>query len=603
MAHTIEYDISLANSLIERDKDRDADFEKYEEYRNMIWELPAGLDKLYWIRKIVNPAFSDAINTGIKTLATLEPDIAMQPTAPNMKTRKLVNEREQVLKWELSRINENRQTNLVRDLVKSAMMYECISGQVIDLEYQIKSAKEYDIPTERLEFMRQNTRFLVNVFNVRDTHVLYSNVMMENMLLAQIRTARDIYAEYGDKAGAEIKAAAEETDNIVKYAFYYLWSPTESAVWACRTDNDKVGQGETSPQVIVQPSDHGMKFNPWFWRSGADTLEKEERYRYHPMGFALLHGDIFNTANIADSIITSKAILMATRYTRAEEGQAFESTTDYDPNDPNDTAVVTPNNQVKDLATPQIDAQFYTMFKDTIAKVNNTTLAKILSNPEASSGVAYATVNVMIMTALGQLRTYQQIVENGLEDIGKKMMLYTHYTGVPMVGYGSDSRDKKNYGRSYVIEPGTINPGGIYLKATLRADLPLDKMAGVNTANQAIAGMDMSKEYALEAIGVSNAAQVMEDRQREKMIESKFNKLQIIDQGEAQAQVEGMITKQRLALQEAQNAANPQEIPGAEGMDTANGSPPPAMVNPGATREMQTGQTATGEQVQTPGQV
>ncbi len=603
MAHNIEYLISLANSLIARDAERDEDFEHYEEYRNMSGDWFQGLKKFQWIRKIANPAFSAAVESGIKTLATLEPDISWQPLAPNMKTKKLANEREQVLKWELMNINKRRQTNLVRDLVKSAIMYECIAAQVIDLEYQIKSAKEYEIPTERLEFMSRLGRFVVNVFNPRDVHTLYSNIMIENWLLSQVRTARDIYAEYGDRAGAEIKEAAEYTDDIVKYAYYYMWSPVESAVWACRTDNTKVGEAEYSPQIIIQPSEHGMKFNPFVWRTGADTLEKEERYRYHPMGFALLHGDIYNTANIADSIITSKAILMATRPTRKETGPAFESTTDYDPNDPNDTALVTPGNELEDMLPPQIDPQFYNMYKDTLAKVSSVTLAKILSNPEVPPGTAYATVNVLIMSALGQLRPYQQLAEYSLEDILERMILFSHYTGKPMTGYGFNTRDKKNYGRSYTIEPATIKPDAIYLKVTLRADLPLDKMANVNTANQAVSGLGMSKEYALEQIGVSNAAQVMEDRQFEQLVETKFAKIQTIDMGEAQAEVQGIIAKQQLDLQMAAAANNPQGVPGAEGMNPAEGNPPPAMANPSATRESQTGQTATGEQVQAPGMV
>lgn len=599
MAHNIEYCISLANSLIERDEERDEDFEKYEEYRNMVWELPEGLTRLQWIRKIVNNSFADAINTGIKTLATLEPTITWQPLAPNVHTKKLANEREQVLQWELMKINNRRQTTVLKDMIKSAMMYECIAAQVIDLEHQIKSARAYDIPTKRLEYMRnEGGRFIVNVFNPRDVHVLYSNMTMEAWLLAQIRTARDIYAEYGDRAGAMIREDAEDANNIIKYAYYYYWTPEESAVWAERTDRDAASPaGDYGAQIIIPPSEHGMKFNPNIWCSGADNLEKEERYKYHPMGFALLHGDLYNTANIADSIITSKAIWMATRYTRAEEGAAFESTTDYDPNDPNDTAIVTPGSRIVDLNPPQMDPQFYTLFKDTIAKINNTTLARILSNPEVPAGTAYATINVLVMSALGQLKIFQQLTERALRMTLEKLLLYSHYTNIPLSGYGNNPRDKKGYGRYYRIEPDEIDPANIYLNVKLSAELPLDKMANVNTANQAVQGLDMSKEYALEQIGVQNAAQVIEDRFREKLIESKFAKIMTVDQGEAQAQVQMMIAQQQLALQQAQASSGGQGIPGAEGMNPAMGSVPPAMMNPGATREMQTGMTATGEQV------
>jgi hypothetical protein len=179
----------------------------------------------------------------------------------------------------------------------------------------------------------------------------------------------------------------------------------------------------------------------------------------------------------------------------------------------------------------------------------------------------------------------------------EKLLLYSHYTNIPLSGYGNNPRDKKGYGRYYRIEPDEIDPANIYLNVKLSAELPLDKMANVNTANQAVQGLDMSKEYALEQIGVQNAAQVIEDRFREKLIESKFAKIMTVDQGEAQAQVQMMIAQQQLALQQAQASSGGQGIPGAEGMNPAMGSVPPAMMNPGATREMQTGMTATGEQV------
>lgn len=606
---SLEYYRKYAKLLVDKDVDRDRDYIKYDKQYHCDWSLPADLAAITWVRKSTNTEIHDAINAGTRTLSALEPKITFQPYVANEKNKERANQVERVLAWQLWCANRRRQAPIQRDFMKSAMLYDEICAQVIDIEWQIKQAEAIGLSVNWLKAAKRYSRFMVNTYNPRFVHTRYSNVMPEVVLLAHIKSAADVVSEFGEKAKS-LFALARDDSEIKHVALFDLWDLETRVVWAVEAPHGVMDgnsfDSKSGLYVIQEPEEHGLPFLPWVCRVGGSTMEVEEERKRHPIGYSTLKSGQWETLNILLSLSDSKTIAMHGQATIAEEGPMPATSTNVDYDDPMMPMKVTPGNTVKQLSPAQIDPKVFDMKNDYRSQIRKSTVAGVLQNPETTPGEAFASINLRTQIATGALIPYKELAEYSLADVLERFMLWVHYTDKPLTGFG---REGKYNGEEYVINADEIDPESLYLKVQLMPDTPTDKIGKINAASIAVQTLGMSKEFGLEEIGITDPQQEMEKAKFEELVQFetdlyKQEKMAMMQMQIQQMQMEMQMmaqqqTQQQAMLQNSQGMMGPQGVPGAEGQgfNPAAGGMPPAQMMPEATREMQGGYDRTGNPI------
>jgi hypothetical protein len=212
-------------------------------------------------------------------------------------------------------------------------------------------------------------------------------------------------------------------------------------------------------------------------------------------------------------------------------------------------------------------------------------------------GTAYATLSLLMQNAAGNIDPYRQTAEDHLEGINRLMLLWSHYRDVPLEGLGKNWKSK-DYGMFYSIDPKEINPFRIYMKVELRQNLPTDMMQRVNTVTMGIQTMGLSKETGMEMCGIDDPLREMNLSVIEKMKDHKLQMYFAEEEAALQAKIQqdqAVTQMQMQALKGQQNPpGEPNPMVSGQQFNPAEGGTPPAMANPNATMEMQTGMTRGG---------
>ena len=161
---------------------------------------------------------------------------------------------------------------------------------------------------------------------------------------------------------------------------------------------------------------------------------------------------------------------------------------------------------------------------------------------------------------------------------------------------------------SYEIDPETIDPTGIYIKAELVPLKPTDDMAKWN-AGQIANQVGLPKEYILEDAGIEDPQEALKiwegEKIDEQLLKEWIQKRDLAIQMEAQqVQMQQQMEAQQAQMQQqqqAQDMAQAQQVQGGEtggpGFNTGQGGTPGIQANPPETqlREQLQDRTRTGE--------
>lgn len=592
------YYLGLFKEMIEEDKDRDNDFLQYDKMYHFDWQLPSGYERLEWIGKYVSPVAHDTVNVTVKTLGINEPHIHYFPLLPNEATREWANQVEEVLKWNLYLASKRKRGNMIADIVRNACMYDMAAIQVIDIDHQIASIKKAGGDSKRFEAMRRYSRFLLNVYNPSLVHFRYSNIMLESVLLAQVKSAFEIYKEFG-QAAEKLRQDAESDEEQTQYKLYDYIDDTNRVVIACPYHGG-VADSEKDAVLIVPPQEHQLKFIPWAISCGGSDSELEYRDRFHGILYPLLRGQLWEFLNRAESLIHSRAVADAGRPDIAEIGNVPLSSrqTIIDRDDPFGILQVTPGDTITGMPTgstiPAMQEEEARLRTDITATTGTQSL-QLIGVPE---GTAYATLSLLLQNAAGNIELYKTTAERAIEDMLRLMLLWSHYRDVPLEGLGKNWKNKNNYGEQYIIDPREIDPYRIYIKVELRKNLPIDQLQRINTVTMAVQALGLSQEDGLEMCGIDDPIMTMNKRRFEILQENEIQLYIKSKNAELEAEIAQAQASAQMQLQALQGQQN---APGAmnymisgQGFNPAQGGAPPAMANPNMTKEMQTGITRGG---------
>jgi hypothetical protein len=585
---------TLANTafqMVQDDKSRDLMFQKVDQIIRCEWELPRPLDKLDHVRKVVVTDGLDAVMAGTRTLSSLEPGISLQVIGEDQAAKDRANRIEKSLRWHLMNASKRRRASIVRDVVMSSLKYDEVCAQVLFLPDQIKQMKGLEKDVKRLKVAERFGPYSVILHNPRLVHTRYSNLMPEAVLLAAVYRIDEVIDMWGVKAK---ELVAKKADDAHKYVTLYDYIDlNERAVWAFPS-NDAVfaNANEGKAVMILEPQEHDLPFLPWACRVGGTTLEASSQHQRIPILYSVVQSGQYDTQNAMETILVSEAIAYGAAprlHIQGPNPDAVE--VDYgDVNKPIETNQFT---NVTQLAPPQIDAGLLTLSERISQAMGKSTVSRILQGGEIPAGTAYATLNLATLTAIGALKPYKELAELAVADILTLMMLWVDHSGETVKAYGGKE------GKAYEITPEDVQPESLYITVELKPDVPSDRQQRINGASMAVERLGMSKEEALEEIGITDPQGSMRKAMFEKFFDYQLQRFITQDQMQMQIMAQQAMQPQGQAPQQPA-PGTPPGFPGVggQGVNPEQGGAPPAEFVPGGTREAQTGMASGGEEAQ-----
>ena len=574
----IDFYKAICERMIKEDERRNKAFQTYQEMFHSDWALPTGIAEIQWIHKVVNTGPHDAIAAAVRVIAGGKVRPRITPLMADVANRERANEIERILSYNLLRANDRRPATVQADMMQSACTYATIAAQVVDVGWQLEQTKKLGGNTRRWEAAKRYGRFMVNTFNPRDVHVRYSNYMPEAVLLYQMRSAQSIKDEWGIK-GEQITKLIEANQALL---YYDYMDYDIRAVWA----EPQGGAKDADRIKIISPTPHEMPFLPWVALMGGSTLESDPEHAYHSLLYSVYQSGQWVTQNVVDTLRVSEAIANFAKPRLSQEGPN-ENVAKIDAGDPSRIAMVPAGSTLKELPANMLDPALSIISETLGGRMQQSTVSSILQGAETAPGEAFAALNLRVLTAIGALRPYTQLAQQGLSEVFALMLQWTEFTGESLTAFGTGKQDA---GKMYVLEADEIDLPSLSVEVELAPDVPTDRTQKANTAIMLNNAGMYSKESGMEDIGVEDPQAEMEKIMLEQMIEAMFG---MHIQSMQQEQEQQAYQFQQAQAQMAQQA---EMMAGAGQMtNTGMGGMPPAQINPEMTREQMMGQTAGGQ--------
>ena len=588
---------SLAAQLVEDDKGLHDDYDKYEAMIHGRWNLPSGLDNVAGIRKTTISDPYDAMNSVRRILAKDLPKITVSPIAPTEGSKEIANMQEKGLTWMYKQASERRATDLTGDLAWSAGLYGQIIGQVSYLPHEIEAREAFKGDSQRLRTALMDGLFIVELHNPKFVHVMRSSYGIEGVMAKKLIRASEAIQFWGDYAGSLNTAYNKLSDDEKNKAWvtqYDYWDNKKRTVWCVMSNlpHTMMSPDDKGAIKIMVEEDYGMEFMPWFARMTGSGLDHDIKDQIQPMLKPVKDADLFDTMNTLETLIMSKSIKLYGRPTLAEEGPNPATTEiDFGPENSGDIAKVPPMNQLKPMDLQVLDTALLTMADRSSARIDKSTVSRLLQTGEFPSGMAASAINIVTQSAVESIGPTRRVAEHAISDIARLMLLSVHYSGKPVVVDGASNE------MQIVLDPATINPDYIYIETELTAVAPADDVARANAA-QMWAQIGMPQEDIFERSGERDPQGRMKAARKEQFEMAMFKeKLADIElriqakQMQLQMMAQQQMQQQQMAAQQQQQQQVPQTPPtgvGGQGMNPAAGGM--SAVGPsGATFEQQTG--------------
>jgi len=497
------------------------------------------------------------------------------------------------LKWLMVQANRRRQGPVKQSFVKSALKYDEIVAQVVDLDYQIAQKDIFGGDTQREKAARRHYgRYAVIVYHPNDVHVRYSNLMPEAVLLRQERTAQSVRDEWGDKANrrSDLKEMADKNENVVynDYMDYH-----DRVIW-CEPVTET---GEAGASIQIMREEHNLPFLPWITRVGGDTMERAPEHRRRPLLYHDYTSGSWENQNVIETIVLSDVIKKSVAQVGKEEGpmpiEARTTQTDFGPDSSSPIMHVTPGDTYTPLPTPPIDRAMVELADRLSAERSQGTLSQVLKGGDIPSGMSFAALNLNTLTAAGALKPAKELAENAMADAFALFMCWAGYTENSIQSYGDDGPDE--------IPWDEYDPENLYITVELKPDVALDRQQRANVAVVLLQARIMSREQALEYMGETDPQKIIQQIYMDDMLEAYMQAQtalmvqDLMPQPELPPGQEQGIPGQEMGMEAIQGMMA--GAPGGPGFNPQQGGLPPAMGAPGATREGVSGEDMMGNEM------
>ena len=628
MADVTEKQREHVARMIERDKNLMLTRKRYEQMARLQYTLPEPLNSFEWVHPIISDSPYSALRGGTRALSNQQEDLNIDPVTvlkalgggdiESREAKRLANTWEKNLGWQMERM-QRRNTILRSSIVWSSLLYHEVVGQLIHLPTQFKAKP---LGSVREAAALRFGDWALRVVDPKTVYVDYTDLMPERVVSVTSKTARELVDYWGD-AAKKIGRKAESDDGSwdddyleIDYTDY-----ENRTIWVIEGQN--LNDIEDVPGIIIRKPEPWLTFKGepvpflnWIAVSGGTGIDAAPEHQRRPMLYPVLMAEQWATSNIFGTILMSLATAEAAAPTNVFTGVGAEKVeVDYTQAG---GRIDLPTQYLKyeRMQRLGLDPALREALAMVEGAIRRSTVAEVLVTGQPMSGEQpFAAYNLQVMQALASLGDFKEVAETFLEDVYRKMLLISHYTGQDIVGYEA--------GKEHTIDSEDIDPDCIYLDVKLRPDVPVDRMQRYTSAVQMAQSLPYSPQRILEQLGETDPEGALRDWKRWRLdladFEGWLQKIKMTASGEieqlaaqmaqqmiqqqqqAQAQVppEGMTPGLGLQTSPAPGAGAPPGMPvGGQGFNPAEGGAPPAMAAPTATFEGQTGMTRGGTEVQ-----
>lgn len=557
--------ISYAQKMQTNGNDRNIAFDAYRQMYLSGWDLPDAVKQVEWVQKVISADCYDAIQTGMRILATIPLSVKYQPLAPGQANKERAGRIESVLKWNLMSANRRRSRSIEAEVVKNALLYDMVAIQVVDLEYEVKEKKKLRLDATREEEALARGRFMLIPYDSRSVFFEWSNLMLERVLTVQHMHASEVVDNWG-----ELATQHKDLVDLAKKPFgedwvtvYDYFDHKTRMTWVAQGKQFTMTvSGEGTARWVLNHGTNPQGFIPFAVRGGTQ-LETSGAHKYQPLLYPVYATGAWDIKNIVSSLMVSEVVAHTGSPRLVEEGPSNQQA-QVNMMSPERHVKMPPGNSLKQIQPATIDAALTNVEALLSAQIHKSTISEVLQGGDVQAGTAFATLNLMTQTAVGVLKPFKHLAELVLSDMFVLMMKWVDFTEIDLYGYGTGRADS---GQEYEIVANEIDIPSVYISVELHPDTPTDKQQKINAAVQAVQGLNMSEETGLEEIGIEDPQAEIKRRIGEKIFEHEmqleFDRERMEMEAEIQVQTQAAIMGlQQMAMQAQQQQQPPPQQEG-----------------------------------------
>jgi len=632
---------SIVTQMLADDKPKMDLFGRIDAAVACVFEPDAAIQALPWVknRHYGMTGISDARNTGVRTFATLMPQIEIAPLNDEQAEYERTDMAEQAWSWEFERMNRVGTKSVHEQIMEDAMSYHAVALQTEYLPYKFKGRKD----DPRIKAMLRSRCFNWVRHHPGTVHSRQSDYGLEAVAKVHSYSIRTLMDNFGvDNPGVQKlleKHRNAKPDELMKTNYvlvdYKDWK--NRAQFALREPSSGVPSVVGESDIVFMNEPHGLPFFDWVIVDKGDPIWK-----------AVITSGMWDNIQYMNLIRFAKSIEQSTRSTmviKTPDGKLQNVWLDFS-NPSNPIVIPMDGTTVEPFPSPQMDPQLEAMFQAMNQDISSSTVSHVLRDVSRFGNTPFSSVNQMVNLALGQLSRAKNAAGDA-EAMGiYQGFQWIEHSKIPFSAYRPKTTDSKVEGAPYKGKGGQIiiHPGpaptekaiakmdekglallartvyydleALYIRVDLQSNNTTDEQSRLNVVINAKDKLNMSMKEAWEKMGWTGyeinqnqrAIETLTEAELQKelsiiMLEVEKKKIEIqmmaqqAQQQQAQ-QAEAAALKQQQSQEAAQLAQGGGQQPTMQGQDMRGGMNPAMHQAPGMTREQVSGEAMNGEQIQ-----
>jgi hypothetical protein len=561
MSYSLDDLYDLAQGLYDSYSDRNALFQHMDEMFYSRWDMPVGMPD--WVLKVVSTDPHDAVQTTVRTFATLKPRFKVCPMLPNEANRDRANQIETAVGYNFTQAGRRNDASVTWDVMLSASLYAEVAAQVIYLPYQEKVLEAMGKDTRRVKAAKRFGDYAFIIHNPANVYPEWSEYGLEGVLTIRVQTVDEFMDTWGELANKIVEMEDYNSGKVTYVTSCDYTNYEKRCVWGVLSDSNTVllkGNG-----IKILEEENKLGFIPYAIRRWGNSLSVLPEERVMPLLQSVYDSGQWDMLNVIESMDASLAVKRAAKVEFAGEfppGQ--EPEVDY--TEPAGVLNLPPGTRnFTSLPAQSVDQRLASVKAQQQSKVWQGTVARMLQTMEFPSGTAYSSVNQILSTAANALAPYKLLSQNALSEIAHLMLCWGKYYDKEY-GKGETSlygqyEEKSKAGQSISIPWDTIDPDALQIEVTLTADMPVDKLQQINGAVLVKQNFSVPEADLIEDLGYGDPTELEKRRKLEDYknayIQVDLQKLQMqlqLEMQQAQMQMQMQAQQESMAMQQEQMA-------------------------------------------------
>ena len=500
---------TIAEQAIRRDAELRRLQREYERSSRLDQDLPLPLQELEWIVPFKSAAVYNALRGGERALSGLDIRPKIHPLTVYLaagsdvgaEAERVANNWETVLKWNWQRA-ANRRGNMAASMIWNALVYDEVVQQVIHLPTQMKILDDMGVATNRHKAAMRYGQFALRLLDPKLVHISYSDYMPEEALESTVMTAAQVVQAYGKRAAQiQEKISADQQHREAKYVVASYTNYEQRLVWAVEGDTE---ENITEGGIELINVANEWPFLNYACAVGGTITEGRPEYQRKPLLFPVVKARMWLVANVIGTLMTSQALAEGNEPTHLFKGVGAENIY-LDLSEPGGRIdIPTTLINYERLRRADVDPGLQNMLNRYEADINRATLPSVLVTAEALPGETFSGYNLRVQTAVGSLLPYKRLVEVCMERTFEQILLYSHYSGHDLVGYGDGAE-------RWIIKSEHIDPEAIIQSVELAPDVPIDRLQKITAAVALSTQLNYSTKRVMEFLGETDPQGALEE--------------------------------------------------------------------------------------------